>query len=309
MDPFHAARADFLFHGFDARGDFVGGLDVVHFDVDHADAEGDFFVDVFEGIEVAGRTVGEFEDEVVSVEGVEEIKEGLPVALLDRLAAVVAEAEVDGALGLVVDGVEDEVHRSGGEGSVFGVAGDVGFVDLDAGGGEAGHLGGEDVAEGHGEFVEAAVVVVEQRAREHVGARDGELEVTAGDGGGALAIGQQVEGAFAEGAGDNASGLAAETHRVMAGEFFGDGAADLAVDAGHGTNEVFDHAIGVGVVDVEAVELAVGGQVDAGLVLDVENDARGVDDGLLGRKSREPVRNRIGTNGGGEDAGFSHGDK
>ena len=259
MDPLHAAGADFLFHSFDARGDFVGGLDVVHLDVDHADAEGDFLVDVFESIEVAGRTVGEFENEVVGVEGVEEIEEGFPVALLDRLTAVVAEAKVDGALGLVVDGVEDEVHRSGGEGGVFGIAGNVGFVDLDAGGGEAGHLGGEDVSEGHGELVEAAVVVVEQRAREHVGARDGEFEVTAGDGGGALAIGEQVKGAFAEGAGDDASGLAAEPHRMMAGEFFSDGAADLTVDAGHGTNEVFDHAVGVRVVDVETVELAVGG--------------------------------------------------
>ena len=309
MDPFHAAGADFLFHGFDSRGDFVGGFDMVHLDVDHADAEGDFLVDVFEGIEVAGGTMGEFEDEVVGVKGVEEIEEGLPVALLDRLAAVVAEAEVDGALGLVVDGVEDEVHRGGGEGGVFGIAGDVGFVDLDAGGREAGHLGGEDVAKGHGEFVEAAVVVVEQRAREHVGARDGKLEVTAGDGGGALAISEQVEGALAEGTGDDTSGLAAETHRVMAGEFFGDGAADLAIDAGHGTNEVFDHAVGVGVVDVETVELAVGGKVDASLVLDVENYARGVNDGLLGRKGREPVWNRIGTDGGGEDAGFSTGDR
>ena len=116
MDPFHAAGADFLFHSFDARGDFVGGLDVVHFNVDHANTECDFFIDVFEGIEIAGGTVGEFEDEVVGVEGVEEIEEGFPITLLDRLTAVVAEAEVDGALGLVVDGVENEVHRSGGEG-------------------------------------------------------------------------------------------------------------------------------------------------------------------------------------------------
>jgi hypothetical protein len=44
-------------------------------------------------------------------------------------------------------------------------------------------------------------VVVEQRAREHVGARDGELEEATRDGGGALAIGEEVERAFAERAG------------------------------------------------------------------------------------------------------------
>ena len=92
----------------------------------------------------------------------------------------------------------------------------------------------------------------------------------------------------------------------MAGEFLGDGAADWAVDAGHGTDEIFDHAIRVGVVDVETVKFAVGGEVDAGLGLDVEYDAGGVDDGLLGGECGEPVRNRIGADGGGEDAWFGH---
>ena len=91
-----------------------------------------------------------------------------------------------------------------------------------------------------------------------------------------------------------------------AGEFLGDRAADLAVDAGHGTDEILDHAVRVGVVDVETVELAVGREVDAGLGLDVEHDARGVDDGLLGGERGGPVWNRIGGDGGGEDAWFSH---
>jgi hypothetical protein len=113
-----------------------------------------------------------------------------------------------------VDAVEQEVHRGGGERAVGRVAGDVGLVDLHAGGGQAGHLGGQHLAERHRQLVEAAVVVVEQRAGQHVGARDGELEGAAGDAGGALAVGQQVERTFAEGAGDDAGGLAAETHRV-----------------------------------------------------------------------------------------------
>ena len=45
----------------------------------------------------------EFEHEVVGVQRVEEIDQRLPVALLDRLAAVVAEAEMHGALRALVD--------------------------------------------------------------------------------------------------------------------------------------------------------------------------------------------------------------
>ena len=302
MHPAHAVGADFLFNGFDAFRDFVGGLDVVHLDVDHADAEGDFLVDALEGIQVGGGAVGEFEDEVVGVERVEEIDELLPVALLDGLAAVVAEAEVDGAFGALVDGVEDEVHRGGGERGVGGIAGDVGFVDLKAGGREAGHLRGEDFAKSHGEFVEVAVVVIEERAGEHVGARDGELKGTAGDGRGALAIGEKIERAFAEGAGDDAGRLAAEAHRMMARKFFGDRAADDGRDAGHRSDEILDHAVGVGVIDVEAVELAVGGEIDAGLALEIEDDARGVEHGLFTREGGEPIRHGIRADGSGEDA-------
>ncbi len=52
MDPADAAGADLLLDGLDARGDLVGGLDVVHLDVDDADAEGDLFVDALEGVEI-----------------------------------------------------------------------------------------------------------------------------------------------------------------------------------------------------------------------------------------------------------------
>src|ERR1035437_3975114 len=100
VHPADATGADLLFHGLDARRDLVGGLDVVHLDVDHADAEEDFFVDVLERIDVALRAVGEFEHEMVAMQRVEEIDEFLPVALLDGLAAVVAAAEMHGALAL-----------------------------------------------------------------------------------------------------------------------------------------------------------------------------------------------------------------
>ena len=78
-----------------------------------------------------------------------------------------------------------------------------------------------------------------------------------------------------------------------------------AADAGHRADEVLDHAVGVGVVDVEAVELAVGDDVDAGHLLGLEDDARGVDEGLLAGSGGEPVGDGIGADDGGED--LSHG--
>ena len=88
----------------------------------------------------------------------------------------------------------------------------------------------------------------------------------------------------------------------MARKLIRDRAADDRRDAGHRADEVFDHAVGVGMVDVEAVELAVGRQIDAGLTLDVEYDAGRIDHRLLAGQRGEPVGHRVGADGGGEDA-------
>ena len=52
MHPTHAAVADNFLGAFDARGDFVGRLDVVHLDIDDADAERNFRVNVAKRIEI-----------------------------------------------------------------------------------------------------------------------------------------------------------------------------------------------------------------------------------------------------------------
>ena len=53
-------------------------------------------------------------------------------------------------------------------------------------------------------------------------------------------------------------------------------AADLRADSLHRTDEVFDHAVGIGMIDVEAVQFAVGRQIDSGLPLQTEDDASGI---------------------------------
>ena len=55
-------------------------------------------------------------------------------------------------------------------------------------------------------------------------------------------------------------------------------------------------------VDVEAVELAVADQVEAGLLLGVDDDAHGVGERLLGGQRRQPVGQGIGADDGGLDA-------
>ena len=69
---------------------------------------------------------------------------------------------------------------------------------------------------------------VEERAGQHVGAGDGELERTARNGGGQLAIGQQVERALAQRPLDNAGRLTAEAHGIHLRERLVIAAADVA---------------------------------------------------------------------------------
>ena len=53
-------------------GDFVGCLHLIYFHVDHADAEGDAFIHLTEGLEVVAGAVSQLEYHVVGSQGVEE---------------------------------------------------------------------------------------------------------------------------------------------------------------------------------------------------------------------------------------------
>jgi hypothetical protein len=68
-------------------------------------------------------------------------------------------------------------------------------------------------------------------------------------------------------------------------------------------DEVLNHAIGVGMIDIEAVKLAIGGQVNTRLPLKVEDDASRIDQRLLARECHQPIGYRIRTHGRAEDSG------
>ena len=243
-----------------------------------------------------------FEYEVIDVELIQEGRQRAPFALLNGLSAVIAEAEMHGAFAL--EGIKNTIDRGGCQRGVGGIARDVGFVDLQAVARQAGDLLCENAGDRHQESLEIAVVVIQQGARQHVRAGDGELERTAGNTGGEFAIGEEVERALGKGRLHDAGGLAAELHGAFAGEALVIAAPHLGAYAGHRTEEVFDHAVGIGMIDVEAIEFAIGGQIDARLALRVEDDAGGIEPRLLAGQGRQPIRNGIAAHGGGEDGGF-----
>ena len=94
----------------------------------------------------------------------------------------------------------------------------------------------------------------------------------------------------------------AEAHaalRAIGDQFVeGDGGAHPR----HRPHEIFDHPVGLGMIDVEARKFAVAHEIDAGLLLGVDHDARRVDQGLLRRQRQQPVRHRIGADHRGLDA-------
>jgi len=74
VDPFDAVGAD-DFRGFvDALGDLIRRFHGVGFDVDDAQAYGDFGFQVFEVNKFGVAAEGELEDDVVAVEAVHEVR-------------------------------------------------------------------------------------------------------------------------------------------------------------------------------------------------------------------------------------------
>ena len=149
---------------------------------------------------------------------------------------------------------------------------------------------------------------VEQRAGEHVGAGDGELERAGGQEAGtcwkSLA---RLRRAFADLAFDDAGRAGAEAEVGEFVEFFFLGAADLRADVLKGADEVIDHAVGFGMIDVVAIEFAVGEEVEAGHLLGFDDDGHGVAEGFFGGVGGEPGGDGIAADDGGEDVAC-HGD-
>jgi hypothetical protein len=79
--------------------------------------------------------------------------------------------------------------------------------------------------------------------------------------------------------------------------------AQLGLDSLEGTDEVIDHPVGLGVVDVPAIELPVGDHVDAGQFLGLEHDHHRVAEALAGVVDAQPGGDRIAA----DDRGLDHG--
>ncbi len=196
VDVFEAVGAEGFVDAFDGPGDVFGGFDDRGFDVDEAEADADGGLDVLESLQFLITAAGEFEQDVIDVQGVDEVDEQVIASFLNRLSAIVSEAHVQG--GLVGDDVEDTVEGFGGPFGVGGVSGKDFLVDLNHFGVDVADLGGEDVAEGVDEGFLGFVVAVEQDAAEHIGAGDGEFERARGKCAGALEVLLEVEGPFAD---------------------------------------------------------------------------------------------------------------
>ena len=180
MDPADTLRADDPCGLFNAPGDLFRGLDMIDFDIDDTEAELNARIDFLEGVEVAVGPMGQFKDEKIGVEAVEKIEQGLPLAGLDGLAAVVAETEMDRFLDF--DPIEDPVDGGLRDGAIFRAAGDVRLVDLNAVARKIGDLLGKDVGDGEGEFLEAAVMIP-AKARHRVADSAGSPAAAEGQGG------------------------------------------------------------------------------------------------------------------------------
>ena len=160
----------------------------------------------------------------------------------------------------------------------------------------------EHIGQGVGEIGGGAVVTVEQGLGQHMRAGDGELEGPGGQRRRPLAGAGQVERAAADRSLDDARRPGAKAHprHGPVGHHLVE--AHGVADAGHRPHEVLDHPVGLGMVEVEAVELAVADHVDAGLLLGGDDHPGGVDQALLGWRGRQPVGHRVGADDGGLDA-------
>ena len=210
VDVAHAPCAQHLLGAFDGARHLVGAFHVGGLDVDHAQAEADLRLQVLERRQFLARAVRAFQHDVVGMQRVQVVHQLVPGALLHRLPAVVAEAQVHGRRAR--HRVEHAVDGRCGPLPFVGVARQVGLVDLHDVGVEVLHLLGQRVGNGMRHLRRVAVVLVDQRLGQHVRAGDGELEGARRQRLGPRAGQRQVQAAVADGADHRAGRAGAELH-------------------------------------------------------------------------------------------------
>src|SRR5262245_65384490 len=95
IDPFDATFADDLHRLFDPLRHDFGRFDGVDLDVNHAQADADARIEaVFEVLQLVVSSKSHFEQNVIAMQAVDEADQFSPFAFLDRLTAVIAEAQV-----------------------------------------------------------------------------------------------------------------------------------------------------------------------------------------------------------------------
>ena len=178
------------------------------------------------------------------------------------------------------------------------MAGEVRFVDLDDVGVASRDLFGEHIGEGESEGGKVSVMAVDDHFRQHVRAGEREFERACGQPPRPRAGRGKVERAASRRSLDDARRPPPIGHSRAGAIRLRFGEGDVGADSRHRPDEIIDHAIGFGVVRVEAVEFAVADEVDAGAFLGVYDHARRVDEGAFGGRGGKPRRDGVGSDDG-----------
>src|SRR5262245_55208924 len=96
MDPADSISPDGKLCPFDSAGDVIGRLDIVYLNIHYSDTDFCLCRDLFQCLKIAGRSLSQFQHQMIDVQCIEKPNQSFPLALLYRLPSVVAEAEVNG---------------------------------------------------------------------------------------------------------------------------------------------------------------------------------------------------------------------
>ncbi len=282
-------------HGFDdlldARGYKIRRLDLVVLDVDDADGQADLRIKLLEQLQLFVAAARELEYEMVGVQRVQKGDQVAPEPLQHRLPAVVAETDVHRPL--VRNAVQDMVDRLDGPGRVLRVAGDARLVELHGVGIDQLELPPQHGGAVHRHVLDIAVVIVGQQARQHVRPGAGELERCPRQRTGKLRVAGQIQRPVANAADDDAGGgqpIALGAVRPVAIDV---SQREVVADPVHPRHEVVDHPVRLGVARVEASELAVAHQVEAGELLRLQDGHDRVAQHQAGGVANHPWQNGI----------------
>src|SRR5437667_4388583 len=276
---------------FDPARDQRRFFNFVVLDVDNADPQADLRVEFEQIGQRPVATAGEFENEVIGMQGIEKGDQVAPETFLYCLPPVIAEADMD--CFLCPDSIEHMVDRLGRPLPVLRMPADVRLVQLNDRGVDRFELLAQDYRQIQRQLRRSRIVAVRQDFGQHMRARTGELQRPPGKPAHGSEIAGKIESRLSDLSVNDARRGGAIVEPPVCAESIEIGQRKARSDPVHLREEVIDHSVRFRMAWIKSLQFSIADHIQSCKLLSFQDRQDRILQGDTRAVSHQPGGDRI----------------